>query len=130
MAPRPMILVSATGDWTKNTATEEFPAVRAIYELYDKAVNVETVHLDAPHNYNQQNREAVYRFFGKQVLGETDPAKFKERNIRLEKLQDMLVLHNRKLPDNAWITTRSAPSGSGWGRSVRTRSQTARRCAR
>ncbi|MCU1236031.1 MAG: hypothetical protein JWP63_3998 [Candidatus Solibacter sp.] len=101
MAPRPMILVSATGDWTKNTATEEFPAVRAIYELYDKAANVETVHLDAPHNYNQQNREAVYRFFGKHVLGESDPALFKERNIRLEKLQDMLALHNRKLPDNA-----------------------------
>jgi hypothetical protein len=101
MAPRPMILVAATGDWTKNTATEEFPAIRAIYELYDKAANVETVHLDAPHNYNQQNREAVYRFFGKHVLGETDAAKFKERNIRLEKLQDMLVLHNRKLPDNA-----------------------------
>jgi dienelactone hydrolase len=101
MAPRPMILVSATGDWTKNNATEEFPAVRAIYELYDKAANVEMMHQDAPHNYNQTAREAVYRFFGKQVLGETDPAKFKERGIRLEKLQDMLALHNRKLPDNA-----------------------------
>jgi dienelactone hydrolase len=101
MAPRPMIMISATGDWTKNNATEEFPAVRAIYELYDKAANVEMMHQDAPHNYNQAGREAVYRFFGKQVLGETDPAKFKERNIRLEKLQDMLVLHNRKLPDNA-----------------------------
>lgn len=101
MAPRPMMLVSATGDWTKNTATEEFPAVRAIYDLFDKPGNVETVHLDAPHNYNKENREAVYRFFGKQVLGETDPMKFKERGIRLEKLEDMLALHNRKLPDNA-----------------------------
>uniref|UniRef100_Q01SB1 Acetyl xylan esterase domain-containing protein n=1 Tax=Solibacter usitatus (strain Ellin6076) TaxID=234267 RepID=Q01SB1_SOLUE len=101
MAPKPMMLVSATGDWTKNTATEEFPAIRAIYELYDKAANVETLHLDAPHNYNQQNREAVYRFFGKQVLGERDASKFKEKNIRLEKLQDMLALLNRKLPDNA-----------------------------
>jgi hypothetical protein len=101
MAPRPMMLVSATGDWTKNTPTEEFPAIRAIYDLYDKPNNVETLHLDAPHNYNKLNREAVYRFFGKHVLAEPDPAKFKERNIRLEKLQDMLVLHNRKLPDNA-----------------------------
>ena len=38
MAPRPMILVSATGDWTKNTPTEEFPAIRAIYDLYDKQI--------------------------------------------------------------------------------------------
>jgi len=101
MAPRPMIMISATGDWTKNNATEEFPAVHAIYELYDKAANVEMMHQDAPHNYNQAAREAVYRFFGKHVLGETDAAKFKERGIRVEKLQDMLALHNRKLPDNA-----------------------------
>jgi hypothetical protein len=59
------------------------------------------MHQDAPHNYNQAAREAVYRFFGKHVLGETDAAKFKERGIRVEKLQDMLALHNRKLPDNA-----------------------------
>ena len=73
--------------------------MRAIYELYDRAANVEAMHQDAPHNYNQVAREAVYRFFGKHVLGETDAAKFKERNIRLEKLQDMLALHNRTLPD-------------------------------
>jgi hypothetical protein len=101
MAPRPMIMVSATGDWTRNTATEEFPAVRAIYELFDKAENVETVHLDAPHNYNLQNREAVYRFFGKIVLGENDPEKFKERGIHVEKLQNLLALHNRTLPASA-----------------------------
>ena len=101
MAPRPMIMVSATGDWTKNTATEEFPAVRAIYQLFGKAENVETVHLDAPHNYNLQNREAVYKFFGKVVLGETDAAKFKERNAHPEKPQNMLALHNRTLPAGA-----------------------------
>src|SRR5215510_9433561 len=100
MAPRPMLMVAATGDWTRSTPREEFPAVHAIYELYDKAANVEMMHQDAPHNYNQAAREAVYRFFGKHVLGETDAAKFKERGIRVEKLQDMLALHNRKLPDN------------------------------
>ena len=101
MAPRPMLMVSATGDWTKNNLTEEFPAVRSIYELYDQAANVEAMHQDAPHNYNQLAREAVYRFFGKHVLGESDAAKFKERGIRLEKLQDMLALQNRTLPPNA-----------------------------
>jgi len=96
-----MFMAAATGDWTRNMLREEYPAVRAIYELFDKAANVEAMHQDAPHNYNQVAREAVYRFFGKQVLGETDAAKFKERGIRLEKLQDMLALHNRTLPANA-----------------------------
>jgi hypothetical protein len=43
----------------------------------------------------------MYAFFGKHVLGETDAARFKEKSIRVEKLQDMLALHNRGLPDNA-----------------------------
>ena len=101
MAPRPMIMSAATGDWTKNMRTEEYPAVRAIYDLYGKGQDVEMFFQEAPHNYNKPNREATYAFFGKQVLHETDAAKLKERAIRMEKLEDMMVLHNRTLPDNA-----------------------------
>ncbi len=101
MAPRPMIMSAATGDWTRNMATEEYPAVRGIYELFDKAAEVEMFFQDAPHNYNKPNREATYAFFGKHVLGLTDAPTLKEKNIQMEKLQDMLVLHNRTLPANA-----------------------------
>jgi hypothetical protein len=101
MAPRPMLMISATGDWTRNTPREEFPAVRSIYELYDKAPELETIQIDAPHNYNQQSREAMYRFFGKRVLGAADSRSFAEQGIHPEKLQDMLALHGRALPENA-----------------------------
>jgi dienelactone hydrolase len=101
MAPRPMLMVAATGDWTRNTPREEYPAMRAIYELYDRVANLDMVQIDAPHNYNKASREAVYKFFGTRFNGETDETKLKERNIRLEKLGDMLALFNRKLPDNA-----------------------------
>jgi hypothetical protein len=101
MAPRPMIMVAATGDWTRNTPQVEYPAVRTIYELYGKAENLETTQIDAPHNYNKASREAVYRFFGKHALGSTDEKAFAERNIRLEKLQDMLALHGHELPAGA-----------------------------
>src|SRR5262249_40750381 len=36
MAPRPLLMVSASGDWTRNTPKDEYPAIRSIYELYDK----------------------------------------------------------------------------------------------
>jgi hypothetical protein len=101
MAPRPLLLISATGDWTKNTPKDEFPAIQSVYKLYGKADNVESVQFDAPHNYNQPSREAMYRFFGKHVLGEAEAGKFAEKRFQVEKLQDMLALHNRKLPDNA-----------------------------
>jgi dienelactone hydrolase len=112
MAPRPMLMVAATGDWTRNTPREEYPAIRSIYELYDRAANLEMVQIDAPHNYNQASREAMYSFFGKRILGE--PKEVKEAaGIHVEKLQDMLVWHDRPLPKNAltydqlleqWIT--------------------------
>jgi dienelactone hydrolase len=101
MAPRPMLMAAATGDWTRNMLTEEYPAVRAIYDLYGKGDDVEATLLDAPHNYNQANREAMYAFFGKHVLGEKDAARLKERSFTVDKLQDLLVLHNRTLPANA-----------------------------
>jgi hypothetical protein len=80
---------------------EEYPAVRAIYDLYGKGGDVEALLLDAPHNYNQANREGMYAFFGKHVLGENDPAKLKEQPFRAVKITDMLALFNRTLPANA-----------------------------
>ncbi len=100
MAPRPMLMVAATGDWTKNTPREEYPAVRSIYELYDKTANLEMVQIDAPHNYNLASREAMYNFFGKRILGSENEIK-EASGVHLEKLQDMLVWHARPMPQNA-----------------------------
>jgi len=100
MAPRPMLMIAATGDWTKNTPREEFPAVRSIYQLYGKADNVEMVQIDAPHNYNKPSREAMYAFFARRVLGQ-DVKEVKERNAHVEKLQDLLVWQNRAMPPGA-----------------------------
>ncbi|HVP00458.1 MAG TPA: acetylxylan esterase [Bryobacteraceae bacterium] len=114
MAPRPMLMVSTTQDWTKNTPQIEYPAMKAMYRLYDKEANVETIQIDAPHNYNRDSREAVYRFFAKTVLG-GDPQSpdFAEKGFTPEKPNDLMVLFDRTLPKNAltyaqlveqWIT--------------------------
>lgn len=99
-APKPMLLVSATGDWTRNVPREEFPAIQRIYDLYGKRENVEVIQIDAHHNFNQQSREGVYRFFAKRMLNQPD-APVAEKHLPVEMLQDMLALHGRKLPDNA-----------------------------
>ncbi len=100
-APKPMLLVSATGDWTKNVPHEEFPAIQRIYDLYGKRDNVSVIQIDAPHNYNQLSREGVYRFFAKQILGRSDAGSITEPELPVEYLQDMLALANRTLPANA-----------------------------
>ena len=49
MAPRPLLMVSATGDWTKNTPGEEFPAIRrALRSSSGRPEAVENAHFDAP----------------------------------------------------------------------------------
>src|SRR5688500_13965635 len=50
IAPRPMLMISATGDWTAETLEKEYPAVRAIYELFGAADLVRAVRLTAEHN--------------------------------------------------------------------------------
>lgn len=100
-APRPMLMVSTSGDWTRNTPTEEFPAMRSIYRLLDAESQVENAHFDSPHNYHQGTREAVYRFFGKKILGIDDAAQFAEKSYSVEQLPDMLSLSGRSLPANA-----------------------------
>ena len=122
MAPRPMLMVAATGDWTRDTPRQEFPAVQSVYRLLDAEANVETVLIDAPHNYNKDSREAVYRFFAKRVLG-ADPQSpdFAEKGFTPEKPNDLLALHGRSLPPNAltfdqiveqWIAAASEQNGT------------------
>lgn len=67
MAPRHLFLVSSTKDWTKNTPQEEFPAVQAIYRLYGRSERVSQHQVDAPHNYNRESREAVYRYLDREL---------------------------------------------------------------
>jgi hypothetical protein len=100
MAPRPMLLVSATGDWTKNVPRNEYPAIKSIYALYDAASEVEVVQFDSPHNYHKDSREAMYTFFAKRLLGR-DAGPVKEIPFTVEKSEDMLVWANREMPAGA-----------------------------
>ena len=97
-APRPMLMISATGDWTKNNPIEEFPAIRKIYNLHGAEDGIEEVQFDSPHNYHQDGREAMYKFFGKKILGDTDSSHFKEKGFRVDQLGRLLAYWGREAP--------------------------------
>ena len=64
-APRPMLLVSDGGDWTKNNPRIEFPYVQKVYSTYQAESRVDNVHLAGErHDYGKNKRAAVYNFFG------------------------------------------------------------------
>lgn len=98
-APRPLLAVAATGDWTREVPKVEYPALKKVWELYGKPELVEAVQFDAPHNFNKDSREAVYEFLRKHLLPSEPP--FRERGVTVEKLQDMLVFHGRARPAGA-----------------------------
>ncbi len=101
MAPKPVLLVASTGDWTSKVPEEELPAIRQIYALYGKAENLDGFYQEAPHNYNQKAREAVYQFFAKVLLHDPKWSEYHERNVAVERLQDYLALMGRPLPPEA-----------------------------
>jgi hypothetical protein len=100
-APKPMLLVSATGDWTHNVPKEEYPAIKKIYDLYGAGDRVDVVQINEVHNFNELSREAVYRFFAKQNPGLSDSRELTEHDITVPMLQEMMVTSNRAYPAGA-----------------------------
>lgn len=101
MAPRPLLLVSCTGDWTAKTPTVEYPAIRSIYAHFDAEDKIHHVQVDAEHNYNKESREAVYAWFAKWFLKDDDASKYKEVPYEVESDEDLLVFSDRDLPEHA-----------------------------
>ena len=101
MAPRPLLMVSASGDWTRETPRVEFPAVQSVYRLLGAAHKVQTMQTMAEHNFNRKSREAVYAWFGRWLLGESDASQFSEKRFRLGSPSESLVFFGRELPPSA-----------------------------
>ncbi|NDD62527.1 MAG: hypothetical protein EBZ36_00860, partial [Acidobacteria bacterium] len=99
-APRPLIMVSATGDWTSNTWIEEYPAVRSIYRLFDADDRLTTIQINAPHNYNRDSREAVYTWFARWFLGRQETTLLREQGWGTLSATDLLVFYGRPRPGN------------------------------
>lgn len=68
IAPRPMLLLGCTGDWTHHMRERELPAMRALYERYGRTSAIDGFYQDAGHNYNQGAREAVYQWMVRWLL--------------------------------------------------------------
>jgi len=115
-APRPMLMISVGGDWTKNTPLIEFPHVRSVYRLFNSEgknesaeMNVENAHFpNQQHGYQFLKRQAMYPFMVKHLSlrkeGVYDPETelYDESKTVVESPQKMRVFdEDRPLPKHA-----------------------------
>jgi hypothetical protein len=101
IAPRPLLMISATGDWTSETLEAEYPAVRSIYALLGAGDRVGAVRMTADHNYNKDSREAMYAWLDRWLKGGPAQARLAETPFTPPALPDLLVFHGRTLPAGA-----------------------------
>ena len=122
MAPKPLLLVSATGDWTRETPRVEFPAIRSIYALYDAEDHIQNVHVDADHNYNQDSREAMYRFMGRWLLNEPGWEAYTEPAFTVESKEALRIFPDEtmaKEPNQEIISSLIASIGAKWDKELK-----------
>ncbi|HEY1173545.1 MAG TPA: dienelactone hydrolase family protein [Verrucomicrobiae bacterium] len=100
-APRPQLLVAATGDWTKKTMEVEGPAVESVYKLLSADKSIRYVIFDYPHNYNLTSRQAVYPWLGQHLLKKPDTNSYIEKPYQKLGTNDLLLWAEGKGPTNA-----------------------------
>lgn len=100
-APRPMIMVCATGDWTKTTPKIEYPAVQSVYRLYGAEDRIACYQVDAKHNFNKASREQVYAWLGKWFYPDRPLEAFREPEMEPDPIADLAVFARRDPPQPA-----------------------------
>ncbi len=99
-APRPLLLVTATGDWTKNTPTVVGPVMKQLYTGLGAADRFKVVQFPFVHNYNQTSREAMYAWFASCLQGAPVAEKIAEPAFMVEPRALLAVASGSTPPAN------------------------------
>lgn len=83
-APRPLLLISDEGDWTKETPKYEFPFVRRIYRLLGAEGRCANAHFSEGHRFGKDSREAYYSWMVRWLKYDGKPSQEQIREPEME----------------------------------------------
>jgi dienelactone hydrolase len=99
LAPRPVLLLSVTQDWTNQNPEFEFPAMRQVYAIHGAADAISNFHFDLPHNYGRDFREHMYAWFLRRLANnESVGARVKETDCAVPPPRSMRLFPDGKPP--------------------------------
>jgi hypothetical protein len=101
IAPRPMLMISATGDWTAETPQVEYPETKRLFAFTGAEDRLGSFQVQADHNYNRETREALYAWMARWLQSGAADGRVAEKPFQPEPLPRLLVFHQRALPDGA-----------------------------
>ncbi|MBM4013443.1 MAG: hypothetical protein FJ293_00545 [Planctomycetes bacterium] len=91
IAPRPLLLISCTGDWTHGNLELEAPALARVYAARGAPERFRAAQVDAGHNYNQDTREIAYAWFAQWLLGAPPAERIAEAPFVAEPRESMAL---------------------------------------
>lgn len=81
-APKPQLIISDGGDWTKNVPYVAYPFMKYIYGLFEAEGNIKNVHLpNEHHDYGINKRLAMYNFMAQHLQLKLNKVTDKSGNI-------------------------------------------------
>jgi len=100
-APKPLLLVACTGDWTRYNPQVAYKDIQHVYGLFNSTEKISCEQFDYGHNYNKDSREAMYRWMGKWLGKKTNWEHIKETPFTVPELKHLESIKPGKLPRNA-----------------------------
>jgi Acetyl xylan esterase (AXE1) len=111
-APRPLLCLSLTGDWTKCFPHAEYGEIQNVYYLWGQVDRLAQEQFEGPHDFNRPMRERAYAWFNRWLRGIDDPAAALEGEVTPEPLDVLRGLGGPPSGDGA--TGRRGDGATDW----------------
>lgn len=98
IAPRPLLLLGCTGDWSHHMREREYPCLLELYERHGREEAIDCFYQDEQHNYNRAAREAMYAWMARWLLDQDPGRKRLPESSKPVPATEQLLVFDKPVP--------------------------------